>query len=214
MADFAAHMVMAWLSPSYPLGAFSYSHGLEYAVQSGGVRTADDLAAWLSDILAFGAGRNDAILLAAAYRAEDAAALAEVAELAAALPGSSERHLETMAQGAAFAKVTSAVLAQDMAQMALPVAIGAAAKAEGIALETLLPLYLHGFCANLVSAGVRFVPLGQTEGQMVLAGLFPLFEAVAQEALAADLEDLGGCAILGDLAALGHETMKPRIYRT
>lgn len=208
------HKLNAWFSPSYPVGAFSYSHGLEAVVSAGDVACAEDLYQWLSDCLWFGAGRNDAILLAQAYRAEDRPALSELADLALALAPSAERHLETSAQGAAFAKVTENIWGGDLAGLPYPVAVGAAARAEGIPLDLTLPLYLHAFAANIIAAGVRFVPLGQTEGQQVLARLFPVFDAIAAEAAEATLDDLGGAAFRADLASMQHETLRTRIFRS
>lgn len=208
------HKLNAWFSPSYPVGAFSYSHGLEAVVSDGDVGSADDLYQWLSDCLWFGAGRNDAILLAHAYRAGDRAALSELAELAVALAASPERQLETTAQGAAFAKVTQNVWGGDLADLPYPVAVGAAARAEGIPLDMTLSLYLHAFAANIIAAGVRFIPLGQTDGQQVLARLFPAFDAIAAEAAEATLDDLGSATFRADLASMQHETLKTRIFRS
>ena len=80
----ALYRLLAWLSPSYPIGAFSYSHGLETAIEEGFVRDAPSLDAWLRDIVEHGAGRNDGLFLRAAYEAcldADDDALAETAEL-------------------------------------------------------------------------------------------------------------------------------------
>ena len=208
------HKLNAWFSPSYPVGAFSYSHGLEAVVSAGDVASARQLFEWLSDCLWHGAGRNDAIFLAQAYRADDRAELLELADLAVALAASAERHLETTAQGAAFAKVTQNVWGGDLADLPYPVAVGVAAQAEGIPLELTLPLYLHAFAANIIAAGVRFIPLGQTDGQQVLARLFPAFDAIAAEAAEATLDDLGSATFSADLASMQHETLKTRIFRS
>jgi urease accessory protein len=204
---------MAWLSPSYPIGAFSFSHGLEYAIHSGCVADTESLLAWIKEILRFGAGRNDAILLFHAYQADDQDSLSEVSDLAEALCASSERHLETMAQGAAFAKVTSAIYV-DLKAMPLPVALGAAAAREGIPLADVLPLYLHNFAANIIAAGVRFIPIGQTDGQRILLELFDLFESLSEQAMQSSLDDLGSASFLSDIAAMKHEHMTTRIFRT
>jgi len=210
----AQHKLMSWLSPSYPIGAFSYSHGLEFAIHTGDVSDADSLQAWLSDVLKFGAGRNDAIIMAQAFAAPDDATLQEVCDLAVALSASAERHLETTAQGAAFAKVTSAVYPSDIQAMPLPVALGAACASEGIELSDAIPLYLHSFAANIIAAGVRFIPLGQTDGQRVLSNLFGLFDEIARMAMTAGLEDIGSATVLSDIASMKHETMTTRIFRT
>ncbi|WP_316863191.1 urease accessory protein UreF [uncultured Cohaesibacter sp.] len=214
MSDFQLHQLFSWLSPSYPTGAFSYSHGLEYAVAGGTIRTSKDLELWLGDILSQGSGWNDALLLSHAYRAETDAQWFEIAELAEALCASKERHLETMAQGRAFAKVTSAVWGLDLKPAALPVCLGRAAALQSIDLSRTLRLYLHAFAANIISAGVRFIPLGQTEGQQVLAALFELIDEISVRAERAELSQVGGICFLADMASMQHETMKTRIFRT
>ncbi len=208
-----AHRLMAWFSPNYPIGAFSYSHGLEYAIHAGDVTDKARLQAWVSDVITQGSGRNDAILLAQAYKA-DPSHLPNLAELAEALCASKERFIETTAQGAAFAKITGAVADTNLAAMPLPIVIGAAAARHGMKLSEVLPLFLHSVAANLITVGVRFVPLGQTDGQHILAALFDTFEQVAREASSADLTDLGSGCFLSDMAAMQHETMTTRMFRT
>jgi urease accessory protein len=211
------HLVtlMQWLSPAYPVGGFSYSHGLEWAVHAGDVTDAAAFQEWLADILAYGSGRNDALLLAAAWRAEDAAQLAAVDAMARALAPSAERLLETTAQGAAFVKTTADIWAMDMPTLCYPVAVGRAARLIGVGLEQVLPLYLHGFASNLTGAAMRLVPLGQTEGQRVLASMTPLCDLLAQEAIdGAGLDDLGGAVFMADIAAMKHETQYTRLFRS
>ena len=215
MSDPAASLKLhAWLSPGFPVGAFAYSHGLERAVADGDVRCRETLTGWLDAILRFGAGRSDAIILAAAWRdPEDAAP----AELARTLQPSAERRRETEAQGAAFAEIAGAArpaAGLDGAPVPYPVAVGRVARAHGVPLAETLPLFLQAFAANLVSAAVRLVPLGQTDGQRALAALGPACLAVAEEAAAATLDDVGGAAIRVDLASLGHETQAVRLFRS
>lgn len=207
----AAQILAAWFSPGYPIGAYSYSHGLEWAVEAGTVRGGADLVAWIADVVEHGAGRSDAVLLATAWRADDPAPVAALAE---ALAPSTERHLETMAQGTAFARVTAAAWGIDVPDAAYPVAVGVAARRLGLPLAATATLYLQGFAANLVSAGVRLVPLGQTEGQRILARLIPIAAAVSEAALAAPEDAVGGIALAADLAAMQHETQYTRLYRS
>ncbi len=218
------YRLMTWLSPGYPVGAFSYSHGLEYAVEEGRVTDVAALETWLADLLRFGSGRNDAILFRHAFEAAARPwALAEIAALAAAFAASSERHLETTAQGRAFAEATlnawpCAALdrlteAWD-GPLAYPVVVAVAAAGHGLGLAPSLHAYLHGFTGNLVSAGVRLIPLGQRAGQQVIAGLEPAVAETVQAALTAPLEDLGGSAVLADLAAMKHETQYTRLFRS
>jgi len=217
---------MAWLSPAFPVGAFSYSSGIEWAVEAGDITTADTLKSWLSVMLAEGGGFCDAVLFAHAHRAvmdADDKALRGVAELAAAFAPSKERHLETTAQGNAFIEATRAAWGCEALDrlkqvwdgpVAYPVAVAVAAAGHGIALERALAAYLQAVAANWVSAGVRLIPLGQTDGQRVLAALEPMVTATAQRALTAKLDDIGSSAFRADLASARHETQYTRLFRS
>jgi len=209
-----------WLSPSYPVGAFSYSHGLEQAVAQGDVHDTASTGDWLETILRHGAGRTDAIFLSHAWQAVaegDADRLRDVVELACAFFTSAERRLEAMAQGEAFLRVTAEVWpTEGIPRLPMPhaVAVGTYAGAFGASLGATIALYLHSFLANLVFAAIRLVPLGQTEGQKIVAALHPAIVQVVTDAMQADICDVGGCAVLADLAAMNHETLETRLFRT
>lgn len=200
-----------WLSPAYPIGAFAWSHGLERAVSRGDVSDAASLADWLHAVLAHGAGRSDAILLCAAYSAEDAT---PVAELAAALAPSQERKAETLQQGAAFAATTRAVWGLNLPDMAYPVAVGRAAMGVGLPLEPVVHVWLQGFASNLVQCAQRLLPLGQTAGQRILYDLTATILAVGQEALVASLDDIGSATFAVDTASMQHKAQYARIFRS
>jgi urease accessory protein len=220
------YRLLAWLSPAYPVGAYTYSHGLEMAVEDGRVATRAALVDYIGTVLRAGAGRVDGALLAAAWRAAmagDDAALDEAALLAAAWRGTAETALESMAQGTAFTSVTqsawpearfAALAARHPRRLAHPVAFGAAAAFHGIALRPALAGWLAAFAANLVSAGVRLVPLGQTDGQIATATLHATVEAAADAALNADLHHLGTAAPMLDLLSMRHETQYTRLFRS
>lgn len=201
-----------WLSPAFPTGGFAYSHGLEQAVTDGTVRDGAGLAVWLSSILRHGAGRQDAILLAASLR--DGADHDALSALARALAPSAERLSETMEQGAALARAVSAVTGRDLPARPLPVAMGEAAAPLGLPPAQVIAIYLHAFASNLTSAAVRFVPLGQNEGQGVLAGLHPLITALADQVATLGPDDIVSSVIGADIAAMRHETMDVRIFKT
>ncbi len=207
-----------WLSPAYPVGAFAYSHGLEAAADQGWLRDGADLEAWLQEVLEHGAGRSDALFLAAAWHANAAADL--VAELAAidatacAFAASQERLLETRQQGRSFGLVTEAIWGAQLAGLTYPVALGAAAAAEGLPLELTQVMYLQGFLSNLVAAGQRLLPVGQTEGQQILQRLSCRLPAIADQTCDGDLSQLSATAFLADIAAMKHETQRSRIFRT
>ena len=216
---------MIWLSPAYPVGAYSYSHGLEWVIEAGQVKDLETLVAWIEDLLAHGAGRCDVIFLAETWRAlsaGDKGLLEEVAELAAAFAPSAERRLETLAQGTAFLAATLAAwrkpeleaLAANGRQIAYPVAVGASAAAHGLPLAETAQAYAQAYVANLVSAAVRLIPLGQSDGLRVLARLEPLIPRVVAAALACTLEDVGGAAVAADIASMRHETQYTRLFRS
>jgi urease accessory protein len=226
-ADAAAlYRLMAWMSPAYPIGAFSYSAGIEWAVEAGDIADAKTLREWLNVMIAEGTGFADAVLFSHAYdalAANDDAALRAVAELAAALVTSKERLLETTAQGRAFVDTTQAAwptpaLARLEAvwtgPIALPVAAGAACAGHAISRETAVHAFLQALTANWISAGVRLVPLGQTDGQRVLAALEDAVAATAARALKTPLDELGTCAFRADIAGMKHETQYTRLFRS
>ena len=203
-----------WFSPAYPVGAFAYAHGLEAAVSDGWVRDGATLKDWLSDVLQHGAGRNDALFLAAAYRAADAEEVAALDAEARAFAASAERLREADLQGAAFAKVTGAVWAQAIAPLLYPVAVGRAARLADLPLGLTAALYLQAFVGNLVAAAQRLFPLGQGEAQALIHDLSPLCRTLSDDTASGDLDLLSGTAFLSDIAAMRHETQYSRIFRT
>ena len=226
MTETAGLPLLVWLSPSFPVGAFAYSHGLEWAVEAGDISNAATCEAWIFDLLVHGSGYNDAIIMAAAYRAvtiRDRAALGVVAELAVAMQPSSERHLEAIAQGNAF--LTAARAAWEVPSLAFlksawdgdvayPVAVGALSAGHDIPLSTTLDAFLLAFSATLVSAAVRLGPIGQTDAQRILAALMPTIRKTAILASTSTLDDLGSAAFRSDLASLRHETQYTRLFRS
>nr|WP_062210532.1 urease accessory UreF family protein [Aureimonas sp. AU12] len=208
---------MSWLSPAFPVGAFAYSHGLEAAVADGLLRTGEDVRGWIAALLRRGSGWNDLLLLGEAHRAvaaADEARLAEAADLAEALAGSAGRRTETIDLGAAFVLASQPWQGGTASAMPYPVAVGALAAASGIGREAALAAYAHAFTATLVSAAVRLVPLGQRDAVGLLHALEPLIAATARRAAAGSLDDLGSAAILSEIAAMRHETLVTRLFRT
>ncbi len=213
--------LFVWLSPAFPVGAYAYSHGIEWAVEAGDISDAMSLARWLEDLADHGAPRLDIAVFAAAHRAaHDPAALNDVNELAIALAGSSERRLETTAQGTAFLAAARAAWPCAALQrfaagpVAYPVAVGATAAGHGVALEEAAPAFALSVFGNLVSAATRLGAIGQTEGQKIIAALTPRLAAMAAQALLAELEALGACAFRSDIAAMKHENQYSRLFRS
>jgi urease accessory protein len=211
--------LMTWLSPAFPVGAFSYSGGLERAVSDGQVSNAASLSSWLATLMANGAIWNDAVLLAEAYRSlADGPRLADVMELAEALAGSAERHKETMLQGEAFLMAASSwphgALERLSGSAAYPVAVGAVAGAHDVGLEAALTAYLHSVASNLVSVAIRCGVIGQRDGVATLAGLEDAILHLSGKATLSTLDDLGTATVLADIASLRHETLQTRLFRS
>jgi urease accessory protein len=222
----ALYRLMTWLSPSFPVGAFSYSSGIEWAVEAGDIGDALSLRDWLAAMLANGSGFCDGVFLAQAHRAAasgDEPALREIAELAAAFVPSRERQLETSAQGRAFVEIARAAwncggLDQMVSccdgAIVYPVAVGLVTAAHAIPLAPAMHAFLHALTSNWISAGARLIPLGQTDSQRLLALLEPVVAATAKRALEASLDDLGSATFRADLASMRHETQYTRLFRS
>jgi urease accessory protein len=222
----ALYRLMTWLSPSFPVGAFSYSSGIEWAVEAGDIGDAASLRDWLVSMLADGSGFCDGVFLAHAHRAAsspDAAGLRDIAELAAAFVPSRERYLETSAQGRAFIDIARAawncdgldqLVSRCDGAIVYPVAVGLVSAAHAIPLAPTMHAFFHTVVSNWISAGARLVPLGQTDSQRVLAQLEPVVVSTGKRALEASLEDLGSATFRADLASLRHETQYTRLFRS
>lgn len=214
------------MSPAYPVGAFAYSSGIEWAVETGDIASAETLRRWLESTLSVGSGVNDGIFFAHAHRAagaSDDAALVGLAELAAAFVPSRERQLETTTLGRAFVDVTQAAWPCDAlgrlqqiwpGPVAYPVAVGVACAGHGVPLSPALHAFLTAVVANWISAGVRLIPLGHTDSQRLLQALEPAIAVTSQRALAATLDDLGSATFRADLAGIKHETQYTRLFRS
>jgi urease accessory protein len=214
MAEGAALLsLMTWLSPAFPTGGFAYSHGLEWSVEAGDVTGEATLQDWILNLLWHGSLWNDVLLLRAAHRAPDD--LDELAALAVSLGGTAERRLEAAAQGAAFLLAASVWgTPAGVAALTYPLAVGAVASLGGVAEQDTALAFLHAATANLISAGIRLIPLGQTAGLRVQAALAPTLLAVAAASANAGLDELGGGAWRSDIAAMRHETQTTRLFRT
>jgi urease accessory protein len=221
--------LQSWLSPTFPNGAYSYSHGLEWAVEAGQVDGRGGLVDWLEADLRYGSGRNEALFFGEAYRNaldNELAKLAQVAELAAASRGTAEFVLEASQQATACLSTLRKVwpdrlldwLSDTLFGLQMPpaqaIVVGIRAAREGIPLSLALPTFLHGYVANLVNAGVRLIPLGQTDGQLAIAELEPAILLASGKACDATIDDLGSAAVMTDFASISHETQYTRLFRS
>jgi urease accessory protein len=236
MSDVTSHLapqallrLQSWLSPAFPNGAYSNSHGLEWAVEAGYIDDRRSLVDWLEADLCYGTGRNEAIFFSEAFRCaidnnEDR--LGEVVELAAASRGTSEFALESSQQAAACLSTLrqvwpdrildslAEILCRCQVQPVVAVVLGARAAREGIPVSVALPGFLNSYVANLVIAGVRLIPLGQTDGQLAIAGLEHAILSASAEARDATIDDLGSAAVMVEFASIAHETQYTRLFRS
>jgi urease accessory protein len=219
----------SWLSPAFPTGAYSYSHGIEWAVEAGDIHDRESLVDWLEADLCYGSGRNEAIFFNEAWRCsadDDLAKLFEVAELAAAFRGTSEFALESSQQAAAcLATIRQAwpdrildwlaeILRERHVPLAMAVVFGVASSRQHIPVALALPAFLQSSTANLVTAAVRLLPLGQTDGQRAIAQLEKAVVAASAQARRSTIDDLGSAAFMVDLASAAHETQYTRLFRS
>jgi len=211
--------LMAWLSPVFPVGSFSYSHGLERAVHDGHAANAESLETWLRWLVTRGSGWNDAVLCAESWRAASTDGdLAGLAELAEALAGSRERHMETMLQGGAFLAAArswqSDVFDRLPEECAYPVAVGAVAGAHGVPLAATLSAFLQAFCINQLQASVRLSVTGQNGVTAIMVALEPTLIETAARAAFSYLNDLGSATFMAEVMAMKHETQPSRLFRS
>ena len=210
--------LQTWLSPAFPVGSFAYSHALESAVAAGLIADEQSLADWVAALIEMGSGWNDAVLFAEAWRRPGGGGLAGVAELAEALAGSAERHLESLGQGRAFLAAAEAWPAEGPETLPRDcpycVAVGAVAGAHGVPLDQALGAFLNAFATNLLQAAIRLGVVGQAGAVSILAGLEPLLLATARRAAESSPDDLGTAAMLSDIMAMQHETQHSRLFRS
>jgi urease accessory protein len=221
--------LQSWLSPAFPTGAYSYSHGIEWAVEAGDVHDRGSLVDWLEADLCYGSGRNEAIFFIAAWRStmdDDRKKLFDVAELAAAFRGTSEFALESAQQAASCLSMLrqvwpdrvldwlSEILCRRDVRPALAVVLAVSSARQGIPAGLALPAFLQSYIANLVNAGVRLIPLGQTDGQLAVAELEQGVQRASAEAEESTLRDLGSAAFMVDLASMAHEAQYTRLFRS
>ena len=212
-------------SPALPVGAYSYSQGLEAAIEAGIIDNADDAARWIAagmEIAADGEG----VLLAAQYRhwrAKDAGALAQTNAWLLAMRESAELRLESEQMGWSLAKLLAdlgwgpawahAELAR-MQPLSLPTVFACAASSAGAELTDTLAAWLFSWAENQVSAALKAVPLGQVAGQRILFGLHDAIAHAARRAAAAPPAHANTFAPMLGILSARHETQYSRLFRS
>lgn len=203
-----------WFSPAFPVGAFAYSHGLEWAIDIGDVTNVDETEQWITDVLRHGGGWNDCLFLIEAYRSESAGDVACVDQMCRAFAASSERLKETVLQGQAFCEIFGSVWGEQLEGFTYSVAIGRAARLRKLPLKLTLQMYLQAFSSNLVAVAMRLVPLGQTDGHRLIRDFTSICTELSEEVISMGIDDLSSTSFIADIASMKHETQYSRIFRT
>lgn len=210
-------------SPTLPVGAYTYSQGLEWAVECGAVRDEAGAARWIGDCLEWGVARCEAVYLAhmlAAWGDGDATRLAALDADFLASRETAELRAETLQMGHSLARLLReladfpADAALDRDEISFPLAWSRAAAAWGIAGEDAVAGYLWAWLENQVMAALKAVPLGQTAGQRLLARLGARLQALARVAVAAPIEASANFLPAFAIASSLHETQYTRIFRS
>ena len=207
---FDYHQVLfSWFSPNFPIGSFNFSHGLEAAVEMKFIHDSFTLENWISNLITDGSGKTDVILLSNAYRGKN------INELALALCPSKERWIESIKLGKSFSKNIRDNWSYNIEdELAFPVALGKAGSFFSIPLDQLLIIFLQSFASNLITFGMKHIPLGQSAGQKILINLIPVIQAQSMKYKNYDIKDIGSSAFISDLSSMYHENLKNRIYQT
>ena len=222
--------LQSWMSPAFPTGAYTFSHGLESAIFDGAVFDAEGVRDWIGAVIEHGSGRNDAIVTAASHAAVTEAREEEIPAINAlslALSAGAERRRESVLLGASFREAAAPwfgpgaetggdrdPLSSLSGDCALPVAVGALSARAALPLRPVLASSLQSTAANLAWIAARLVPLGQRETLATIAALEAPLARLAETAAESTLDDLGGCAVRADIDSLRHERQRSRVCRS
>ena len=202
-------ILQTWFSPLFPVGSFSYSHGLEAMINDNLIKSKEDILEYLKCILKYGSGKNDIILIKYAYQGE------EVNDLALSLCPTKERKIESIEMGNAFRKVLEDSWNYKIQEnTAYPVSVGKAAKYFKIPLNLTIISYLQSFASNLINVCIKHIPIGQKVGQDCIIQMYDLIREIENESKNLELDGLGGVCFNSDIYSIKHENLKTRIYKT
>jgi urease accessory protein len=209
-------------SPALPVGAYSYSEGLEFLTESGIISNSSDLQYWLEQELQYGAIRLEAAVMIRAYQAANSGNLPVLQTWNEWLSAARETHelrQQSWQMGRSLLSLIKDLQPQSLAQQCeLPcnfaVAFAIAAAGWQISLEEALLGYLHSWATNLITAGIKLIPLGQTAGQRLLLQLQPVLQQAAEEIIDLSDDQLCSCGWGLALASMAHETQYSRLFRS
>ena len=213
-------------SAAFPIGAYTFSHGIEAAICESLIHDRISCFNWIKSLLTQGSFWNDAVLLCQAWALVEPSgqvnedALLEVNELALALCAGAERYRETVQMGAAFVRAASVwpdsqhPVFSTLPTIALPIAIGTLGALNKLPIQLMLPISLQASTSNLVWIVTRLLPMGQTDSLRVISELEPVLIDVADKAMHASLDELGSCTLLSDIASIEHESLVSRVCVT
>lgn len=210
-------------SPTLPIGAYSYSEGLEALVDGAKITSASGLERWLRQELCYGAARLEAAVMVRAYRAtvaEDVSALTDWNRWLSATRETEELRSQSWQMGRSLLRLFQDLQKDEIASLLLQeecnfaIAFGIVAARWQIDEQSAILGYLHSWATNLISAGIKLIPLGQTAGQRLLLELGEAFEQSTQEILSLQDDDLSSCGWGLSLASMNHETLYSRLFRS
>ena len=220
------YYLLTWFSPSFPIGSYAYSHGLEYAIESKIVKNTSDLSDWISDFLHYGTCYNDGIIISNAYDAvtkNNLKKLEEISLIAKAFKPTKEISLESYQQGVSFAHAVSkslnckkfdkliTIINENISYV---IAVACAGAVCNINKLDLVNAYFHAFISNLISAALRLMSIGQTESQILIIKFKKEVELLTNKILLNSLDDLGSSVLIGDWCSAKHEKQYSRLFRS
>ena len=202
-------ILQTWFSPLFPIGGYSFSHGLEAMINDNLIKTENDILDHLNCLIKFGSFKNDSILIKYSYNGE------ELNDLALSLCTSKERKIETLEMGNSFRKVLMDSWDYTVEEnTAYPIIIGKAAKYFNLPLDLTLISFLQSTSTNLINVCVKHIPVGQKVGQNCTVKTYKLIKDMQSKIESFSLDDLGGICFNNDLYSIKHENIKTRIYKT
>ncbi|HVO95083.1 MAG TPA: urease accessory UreF family protein [Terriglobales bacterium] len=225
-SDLRLVRLLQLVSPTLPVGAYSYSQGLESAVDAGVVRAVADAESWIGDMLEYAVVRMEAPLLLRLIDYWSARSYTDVVrwnDLFLASRETAELRAETIQMGYSLKRLLMEMEGRDeetrapltrMEEMAFPTAFAFAAARWQIPAQPALVAYLWAWLENQVMAAIKIVPLGQTDGQRILLKIGERLPAIAELAATIHDDDLGTFAPHLAILSSRHETQYSRLFRS